>query len=81
MAVVEYARQFDRLAKFAAELVPNDYLRVTKFTRGLKPKIELGVKFANPGTTSYTDVIEMAIKVERLQENVSKEEASKSEPK
>ena len=81
LTVAEYARQFDRLAKFAAELVPTDYLRVNKFVRGLRPKIEMGVKLANPGNTSYADVLETAIEVERLQANVSKEEASKPEPR
>ena len=79
--VVEYTRHFDRLAKFAPELVPTDFLRVTKFVRGLRPKIELGVKLANPGNTTYADVLETTIEVERLQANVSKEEASKPEPR
>ncbi|XP_062119070.1 uncharacterized protein LOC133832787 [Humulus lupulus] len=78
LKVAEYARQFDRPAKFAPELVPTDYLRVTKFTKGLKSKIGLGVKLANPGTTSYADVLETAIEDERLQENVSKEEQVKA---
>ena len=81
LTVAEYARQFERLAKFAAELVPTDYLRVNKFVRGLRPKIEMGVKLPNPGNTSYADVLETAIEVERLQANVSKEEASKPEPR
>ena len=58
-------------------MVPIDFLRVTKFVRGLRPNIELGVKLANPGTTTYADVLEKAIEVEKLQANVSKEEASK----
>ena len=77
MTVAEYARQFDQLAKFAQEMVPTDFLRVTKFVKGLRPKIAQGFKLANPGTTTYVDTIE----VERLQANVSKEEANKPEPK
>ena len=81
LSVVEYARQFDRLAKFAPEMVPTDYLRVSKFVRELRPKIELGIKLAIPGNTTYADVLETAIEVERLQANVSNEEASKPEPR
>ncbi|XP_062115589.1 uncharacterized protein LOC133829808 [Humulus lupulus] len=81
LTVVEYARQFDRLAKFAPQLVPTDFMRVTKFVRGLRPKIELGVKLANLRNTTYADVLETTIEVERLQANVSKEKASKPEPK
>ena len=71
--IVEYARQFDRLAKFAPEFVPTDFMRVTKFVRGIRPKIELGVKLANPGNTTYANVLETAIEVERIQMNVRKE--------
>ena len=62
-------------------MVPTDYLRVSEFNRGLRPKIELGVKLANPDNITYADVLETTIEVERLQANVSKEEASKPEPK
>ena len=62
-------------------MVPTDFLRVTKFVRGLRPKIELGVKLENPRNTTYINVLETAIEVERLQPNVSKAEASKPEPK
>ena len=73
LTVVEYARQFDQLAKFTLELVPTNFLRITKFVRGLRPKIELGVKLANPGNTTYANVLETAIEVERIQMNVRKE--------
>ncbi|KAM6551622.1 hypothetical protein CsatB_001430 [Cannabis sativa] len=33
--VTEYARQFDRLAKFATDLVPTEFLRIHRFTEGL----------------------------------------------
>ena len=61
LSVAEYARQFDRLAKFAPEMVPTDFLRVTKFVRGLQPKIELEVHLANPGNTTYVVVLETTI--------------------
>ena len=35
LSVAEYARQFDRLAKFASKTVPTDFLRVNKFVIGL----------------------------------------------
>ena len=57
MLVVEYARKFDRLAKFAPELVPTDFTRLTKFVRGLRPKMELGVKLENPVNTTYANVL------------------------
>ena len=63
LSVAEYAQQFNRLANFAPKMVPTGYLRVTKFVRGLRPKIELGVKLANPGNTTYADVLETTIEV------------------
>ena len=71
--IEEYARQFNRLVKFAPELVPTDFTRLTKFVRGLRPKMELRVKLANLGTITYANVLETAIELERLQANVSKE--------
>ena len=54
-------------------MVPTDFTRLTKFVRGLRPKMELGVKLANLGTTTYANVLETAIEVERIQRNVSEE--------
>ena len=71
--VEEDARQINRLVKFAPELVPTDFTRLTKFVRGLRPKMELGVKLANLGTTTYANVLETAIEVERIQRNVNEE--------
>ena len=62
-------------------MVPTNFLRVNKFVRELRLKIEMWVKLANPGNTTYADVLETAIEVERLQANVSKEEANKLEPR
>ena len=73
LTVVEYVLQFNRLAKFSPELVPIDFMRVTKFVRGLRPKIELEVKLSNRGNTTYANVLETAIEVERIQTNDSKE--------
>ena len=36
-SVTEYARMFDRLAKFAADMVPTETLRIQRFVEGLKP--------------------------------------------
>ena len=71
--VEEYARQFDRLVKFAPELVPTNFTRLTKFVRGFRPRMELGVKLADPGTTTYANILETAIEVKRIQRNVSEE--------
>ena len=71
--IEEYARQFNRLVKVAPELVPTDFTRLTKFVRRLRPKMELGVKLANLGTTTYANILKTAIEVERILMNVSKE--------
>ena len=65
--------QFDRLSKFASEMVPIDFMRLTNFVRGVRPKMELGVKLANLETTTYANILETAIEVERIQRNVSEE--------
>ena len=71
--VEEDARQINILVKFVPELVPTDFTRLTKFVRGLRPKMELRVKLANLGTTTYANVLETAIEVERILMNVSEE--------
>ena len=39
LSVTEYALKFDRLAKFAMELVPTDGTRRERFLQGLQPRL------------------------------------------
>ncbi|XP_062117928.1 uncharacterized protein LOC133831576 [Humulus lupulus] len=51
MTVTEDALKFDRLAKFAADLVPTNATRVDRFVRGLNPMIARDVEIVSIGGT------------------------------
>ncbi|XP_062102962.1 uncharacterized protein LOC133813952 [Humulus lupulus] len=53
MMVTKYALKFDRLAKFAADLVPTNATRVDRFVQGLKPMIARDVEIVSVGPTIH----------------------------
>ncbi|XP_060972248.1 uncharacterized protein LOC133038182 [Cannabis sativa] len=77
--VTEYARQFDRLAKFAQEIVPTEALRVKRFFKGMNPMIKKDVKIMVGTNTVYAEVLEKALEAELLENDIKKENASKWE--
>ena len=62
MTVTEYALKFDRLAKFAPDLVPTDAARQDRFIRGLNAMISRDVRITTvPGGTTYAQAVEKAL--------------------
>ena len=63
--VAEYAHTFDRLARFAPELVPTDQTRKDKFIGGLNDMIarDAGTTLSLAETT-YAQVVERALQAE-----------------
>ncbi|XP_062113560.1 uncharacterized protein LOC133824625 [Humulus lupulus] len=53
MMVTEYALKFDRLAKFAEDLVPTNATGVDQFVRGLKPMIARDVEIVSVGEIEH----------------------------
>ena len=53
----QYVQQFNRLAKFAGDLVANEEAQVDKFIRGLKPMIARDVEMASAERITYAHVI------------------------
>ena len=65
MSVTEYALKFDRLAKFAKELVPTDGTRRERFLQGLQPRLARDVHITTvAGVTTYAQVVEKALTAE-----------------
>ncbi|XP_060972561.1 uncharacterized protein LOC133038427 [Cannabis sativa] len=62
--VTEYARQFDRLAKFAIDLVPTEFLRIHRFTKGLDSRISRDIAMSGVRATTYAEVLEKALEAE-----------------
>ena len=62
LTVTKYALRFDRLAKFAPDLVPTDAARRDRFVRGLNVMIACDVKITlDPETTTYAQVVDKAL--------------------
>ncbi|XP_062103937.1 uncharacterized protein LOC133815066 [Humulus lupulus] len=53
MIVIEYALKFDKLAKFAEDLVPTNATRADQFVRGLKPMIARDVEIVSVGDNRH----------------------------
>ena len=80
MTVSEYAQVFDRLSRFAPELVPTDRARRDKFIRGLNGMIarDVGITLSLAETT-YAQAVERALYAEKAEERVTKEIAVRRE--
>ncbi|KAM6563365.1 hypothetical protein CsatB_023363 [Cannabis sativa] len=81
LTVTEYAQKYDRLAKFAPDLVPTDRVRAHRFVEGLKPMVARDVEIVSRGQFSYAQVVEMALTAERSENKIWKENAARRESK
>lgn len=72
MSIIEYVYTFERLAKFAPEMVPTDRGRRDKFLRGLNSMIawDVGITM-DVSHTTYAQVVERALYTERAEEQVT----------
>ncbi|XP_062109829.1 uncharacterized protein LOC133821681 [Humulus lupulus] len=77
LSVTDYAHKFDRLAKFAPEVVPTDAFRVQRFVRGLKSMIARDVVMTCVEGVSYAEVLDRALKAEYLEERIWKDNAAR----
>ena len=78
LSVTEYAQKFERLARFASEVVPTDRARRDKFVRGLSVMVARDVKITmNLVGTTYAQTVERAMMAERAEDEVSKELAAR----
>ncbi|XP_062103472.1 uncharacterized protein LOC133814542 [Humulus lupulus] len=81
LSVIDYAQKFDRLAKFAPNLVTTDRVWADRFVRGLKPMIAQDVEIVSRGAFTYAQVIEMALTAERSEERIWKENDARRDAK
>ena len=80
MTVTEYAQIFDRLARFAPELVPTDRARRDKFIRGLNSMVARDVSITMSLTeTTHAQVMERALLTERAEQLIYRENAARRE--
>ncbi|XP_062114708.1 uncharacterized protein LOC133825830 [Humulus lupulus] len=77
--VALYAQQFNRLAKFAGNLVANEEAKVDKFMRGLKPMIARDVEMASTERITFAQALKRALKSERMEDRIWKESAARRE--
>ncbi|XP_062113876.1 uncharacterized protein LOC133824876 [Humulus lupulus] len=79
LSVTDYAHKFDRLAKFAPEVVPTETLRVQRFVRGLKSMIPRDVMMTSSEVVSYVKVLYRALEAEYLEDQIGKDNAARRE--
>lgn len=78
MTVAEYAQTFDRLARFAPELVPTDRARRDKFIRGLNSMMARDVHITMSLTeTTYAYVVEKDLTTEGVKKLIYRENAAR----
>ncbi|XP_062116820.1 uncharacterized protein LOC133830766 [Humulus lupulus] len=77
--VTDYAQKFDRLAKFAPEVVPTETLLIQRFVRGLKPMIARDIMMTSAKVVSYAKVLDRALEAEYLEDQIWKENVSRRE--
>ena len=80
MTVTEYAQIFDRLARYAPELVPTDRAPRDKFIRGLNSMVARDVSITMSLTeTTYAQVVKRALLAERAEQLIYRENAARRE--
>lgn len=72
MIVLEYVTKFERLARYAPELVDTMQKKVTKFLEGLNPIIERDVTGVVPPAT-FDEVVKRAYKFENINNKIIEE--------
>ncbi|XP_062116236.1 uncharacterized protein LOC133830299 [Humulus lupulus] len=78
LSVTEYALRFDRLAKFAKELVPTDGTRRERFLQGLQPRLARDVRITTvAGVTTYAQVVEKALTAESAEIKIWRDNAAR----
>ncbi|XP_062100925.1 uncharacterized protein LOC133806855 [Humulus lupulus] len=76
----KYAKKFDLLAKFAADMVPTETLRIQRFIKGLNPMIARDVKLVR-GVTTYAETLEITLEDEQSEDRILKEGAAMRDAK
>ena len=64
MSVTEYDIQFTRLSRYAPYLVSTERLKVERFVNGLQDYLFRSIQISD--TTTYTDVLDAALRLELL---------------
>ena len=78
MTVTEYALKFDRLAKFAPDLVSTDMAQRDQFMQGLNVMITRDVKITlDPRTTTYAQVVDKALTAQGAEDQIWREGAAR----
>ncbi|XP_074342415.1 uncharacterized protein LOC141679962 [Apium graveolens] len=81
LSVAEYARKFDRLAKFAPDLVSTEASRVNRFREGLQPKLARDVDIGRTGSLTYSQAVEKALRAEYREQKIMKVKGSTTMPR
>nr|XP_017217284.1 PREDICTED: uncharacterized protein LOC108194857 [Daucus carota subsp. sativus] len=81
LSVAEYARKFDRLAKFAPDLVVTEASRVNRFLEGLQPELARDVDMGRTGPLTYSQAVEKALRAEHREQKIMRVKGSTTMPR
>lgn len=82
LSVIDYAVKFDRLAKFAKALVPDNETRSERFLNGLHARLAYDVNMTIvTGPTTHAQIVEKALIAENSQSKVWRESIANRESK
>ncbi|XP_062118249.1 uncharacterized protein LOC133831855 [Humulus lupulus] len=79
LSVTDYEQKFDRLARFAHEIVPTEAMWVQRFMRGFKPMIARDLKMTNAKVVSYAKMLDKALEAKYLEDRIWKDSAARRE--
>ncbi|XP_017227640.2 uncharacterized protein LOC108203314 [Daucus carota subsp. sativus] len=81
LSVAAYARKFDRLAKFAPDLVVTEASRVNRFLEGLQPELARDVDMGRTGPLTYSQAVEKALRAKHREQKIMRVKGSTTMPR
>lgn len=64
LQVIKYIRKFDRLARYALNMVATNTSKVNHFLEGLKPKLAKDVDMGQDGPIPYREAVQRTVRAE-----------------
>ncbi|XP_062118633.1 uncharacterized protein LOC133832283 [Humulus lupulus] len=77
LSIIEYTQKFDRLARFALEIVQTEAIQIQRFVKGIKPVIARDLRMNNAEVVSYAEILDKALDVEYLEDRIWKDSAAR----
>ena len=80
LPIIEYIRKFDRLARYAPDMVTTNTARVNRFLEGLKQELAKDVDMGRKGPISYREVVQRDIRAEQREMRIEQAKIQANPP-